>query len=93
MESRFLGEATGSKGCISSSSEELLEFDLVICVPPLLVVGVASIDYRFPWLFVEPHMPEKLASTSSGLHLIMLKHDIVDGDAMCLIGDEGQVLL
>ena len=38
-------------------------------------------------------MPEKLASASSGLHLIMLKHDIVDGDAMCLIGDEGQVLL
>ena len=38
-------------------------------------------------------MPEKLASVSSGLHLIMMKHDMVEGDAMCLIGDEGHVLL
>lgn len=38
-------------------------------------------------------MPENLAPPSSGLHLIMLKHDMVDGDAMCFIGDAGQVLL
>ena len=42
---------------------------------------------------MEPHIAEKLASSSSGLHLIMLKHDMVDGDAICLIGDVGQVLL
>jgi hypothetical protein len=42
---------------------------------------------------MDPHLAEKLASPSSGLHLIMLKHDMVDGDAMCLIGDAGQVLL
>ena len=38
-------------------------------------------------------MPEKRAPPCSGLHLIMLKHDMVDGDAMCLIGEAGQVLL
>ncbi len=59
----------------------------------MFVEGVCPIDKICFYCYTDLDPAKFEKDASSGLHLTILKHFIVEGEAICLIGDAGLLLL